>query len=209
MLLAIFLLLAALAYLNRVGLPDFIKAPLLAELRARGLDLSFSRLRLSAYRGLFAENIRFGATGQADGPQFFAKEADVRVNRSALLRLEVVPTALIFRQGDLVLPLMETNQPLQQLRLEAINTELRFLPNDQWELDNFQADSFGVKIKLSGTLTNASLARSWKSGSPTNAAPPLRALRQFVSTMEKIRFAGTPEIRIRAQADGRDPRSLR
>lgn len=208
-LLAIFFFLAALAYLNRVGLPDFIKAPVLAELRARGLDLNFTRLRLSAYHGLLAENVRLGTMGQAAAPQFFVKEMDVRVNRAALLRGEIVPTALFFRQGDFTFPLVETNQPPQQLRLEAINTELRFLPNDQWELDNFRAESFGVKIKLSGTLTNASLVRSWKSPGQTNAPPSLRPLREFANAMEKIRFAAPPEIRIHVRADGRDPRSLR
>ena len=207
-LLGVFFALCALAYLNRVGLPDFIKAPLLAELRARGLDLNFSRIRLRWYRGIVAEDIRLGPARQAEGAQFFAKEADVRLNRSALLRLEWQPTALILRQGDFTLPLLETNQPPQQLRLEAINTELRFLPNDEWELDNFQAECFGVKVKISGTLTNASLVRSWRSSAQPSASPSVRPLRRFVSAMEKIHFTSAPEIKLRAYADSRDARSF-
>ena len=45
-LLVILALLGALIYLNQSGLPGFVKRPLLEKLRARGVDLEFSRLRL-------------------------------------------------------------------------------------------------------------------------------------------------------------------
>jgi hypothetical protein len=63
--LVILALLGGLVYLNRVGLPGFAKKPLLEKVRARGFDLQFSRLRLSWYHGLVAENVRFG---RADEP---------------------------------------------------------------------------------------------------------------------------------------------
>ena len=46
-------------YLNQVGIPDFIKQPLLAKLRARGVELQFTRLRLRWYRGIVAEHVHF------------------------------------------------------------------------------------------------------------------------------------------------------
>src|SRR5438309_2174163 len=42
----VLLLLGGLVYLNRVGLPEFLKVRLVSELRARGVDLNFTRLRL-------------------------------------------------------------------------------------------------------------------------------------------------------------------
>ena len=54
--LLILALLGVLIYLNQIGLPDFAKKPLLEKLRARGLDLQFSRLRLRWYGGLTARN---------------------------------------------------------------------------------------------------------------------------------------------------------
>ncbi len=50
-------------WLHRVGLPDFIKDPLVAELRLRGLDVRFTRMRLIWYRGIVADNIQFGRPG--------------------------------------------------------------------------------------------------------------------------------------------------
>ena len=42
--------LGALIYLNLVGLPDFIKRPIVAKLRERGMVLEFSELRLHCCR---------------------------------------------------------------------------------------------------------------------------------------------------------------
>ena len=53
----VLLLLGSLTYLNRVGLPEFLKARLVSELRARGVVLEFTRMRLRWYHGLVAENV--------------------------------------------------------------------------------------------------------------------------------------------------------
>ena len=71
--LLILVLLGGLIYLNQIGLPDFAKKPLLENLRARGLDLQFSRLRLSWYRGIVAENVRFGRADEPLSPRFDAR----------------------------------------------------------------------------------------------------------------------------------------
>src|SRR5258708_24539259 len=67
--LVILLLVGVLSYLNQVGLPDFVKKPLLEKLRARGLDLRFSRLRLRWYNGFVAENVRFARTDEPLSPR--------------------------------------------------------------------------------------------------------------------------------------------
>jgi len=46
LLLFVLLFLGSLVYLNRVGLPEFLKARLVSELRARGVVLQFTRMRL-------------------------------------------------------------------------------------------------------------------------------------------------------------------
>ena len=82
-------MLGALLYLNRVGLPDFAKQPLLENLRARGLELEFSRLRLSWYRGIVAENVRFGRADEPLSPQLTAAQVQLRLNHRALARLRI------------------------------------------------------------------------------------------------------------------------
>src|ERR1700722_6507770 len=89
LLLLLFFLVAAFVYLNEVGLPGFLKAPLLEKLRARGVDLEFTRLRLHWNRGLVAENVRFGRADQdTNGPQFTFREVEVKLSHAAVLKFQ-------------------------------------------------------------------------------------------------------------------------
>jgi hypothetical protein len=82
-------LLAVLVYLNQVGLPDFAKKRLLEELRLRGINLQFSRLRLRFDQGIVAENVRFGRAEDALGPHLSAEEVQVRMSIKALVRFQL------------------------------------------------------------------------------------------------------------------------
>src|ERR1051325_8742484 len=84
MLMVTFVLVSALVYLNQVGVPGFIKRPLLQKLRDRGVNLQFPRLRWRWHHGLVAENVTFGATNDAPGPKLWAEEARVPLNSAAL-----------------------------------------------------------------------------------------------------------------------------
>src|SRR6516165_3967530 len=54
----VIVLIGAFLWFNRVGLPDFMKTRLVAAMREQGVELEFSRLRLSLVRGLVADNVR-------------------------------------------------------------------------------------------------------------------------------------------------------
>src|SRR5881394_2211785 len=82
-------LLGALIYVNQIGLPPFIKRPLLEKLRARGIDLQFTRLRLRWYEGIVAEEVRFGRAGESFGPQLTLQEAQLQLNRRALAKFQL------------------------------------------------------------------------------------------------------------------------
>src|SRR3974377_679852 len=97
--LLILLLVVAFAYLNQVGLPGFVKKPLLDELRARGVDLRFSRLRMRWYTGIVAENVRFGEAGEALSPHFTATEVRLHLDHHALTKLHLQVDTLFLRQG--------------------------------------------------------------------------------------------------------------
>src|SRR6476469_9464204 len=70
----ILLLLGTLIYLNRIGLPGFVKKPLLEKLRASGVDLQFSRLRLRWPQGIVAEGVRFGQVTTKSHPEVRAAQ---------------------------------------------------------------------------------------------------------------------------------------
>jgi hypothetical protein len=205
--LVILALLGAVAYLNQIGLPDFVKRPLLEKLRARGLDLQFSRLRLSWYHGLVADNVRFGRADEPLSPHLTLAEVRLRFNRAALLRLQFQLDSLALRQGRLVWPIAGPNQPPRQLAIDHLQADLRFLPGDQWALDHFTADFAGAAIHLSGTVANASAVREWKLLQAEPAAPAgawRNRLRQFADTLDRIHFSSPPEFRLDVRGDARD-----
>src|SRR5207247_9069774 len=125
-LLVILALLGALVYLNQSGLPGFVKRPLLDRLRARGVDLEFSRLRLRWYRGIVAENVRFGQARDPASPRLSAKEVEIELNGRALRRWQLQVDALDLRQGRLECPVGETNAT-RSLTVEDIHPRLRLL----------------------------------------------------------------------------------
>ena len=202
----ILVLAIVLGYLHRVGLPDCFKKPLLEKLRARGIDLQFSRLRLGFYPDLIAENVRFGSSDQGSGPHLTAKE--VRVELNAHLQ----PDGLILRQGRLVWPIEETNQAPRQLAVENIQAELHLLPADEWTLDNFQGEFAGARFRLSGTLTHASALREWKLFQGRQPAPAGAAwqdrIRRLAATLDRIHFSATPDLKLIVSGDGRDLQSF-
>ena len=205
--LLILALLGGLFYLNQIGLPDFAKKPLLEKLRARGFDLQFSRLRLSWYHGLVAENLRFGHADEPLGPHLTLGEVQLRLNYPALARLQVQVDSLMLRKGSLVWPIAETNEAPRHLVVENIQTDLRFLPGDEWALDHFTAGFAGAKIQLSGRVANASAIREWKFLGAERVAPanvPRSRLRQFADTLERTHFSAPPELRLDVQGDARD-----
>src|SRR5215510_5040611 len=87
-LLVMLVLLGAVIYLERYGLPRFVQRPLLEKLRARGVDLDFSRLRWRWYRGMVAENVSFGSAEEPLGPRLSAKEVELHLDADALTRFQ-------------------------------------------------------------------------------------------------------------------------
>src|SRR5690349_23549076 len=82
-------LLGVLIYVNQIGLPGFIKKPLLEKLRTAGIDLQFTRLRLRWYEGVVAENVQFGQTCKSFGPQLKLEEVQLQLNRRALSKFRL------------------------------------------------------------------------------------------------------------------------
>ena len=212
-LLLLFFLVAFFVYLNEVGLPNFLKAPLLEKLHAQGVDLEFTRLRIHWNRGVVAENVRFGRANQdTNGPQFTIKEVEVKLSHAALMKFQLNVDSLILRNGSFVWRLEETNQPPLALAVTNIQTQLRFLPGDQWELDHFIAAFAGARFQLSGSLTNASAVRDWgifQGHVETQPGLTRERMRKLVKTINDIKFSRPPELEVNLHGDARNMESLR
>jgi hypothetical protein len=209
----ILFILASLIYVNQVGLPGFVKRPLLDKLRERGVELQFSRLRLSWYRGIVAENVKFGPAAEKFGPQLKLSQVRVQVNWKALTHLRLQVDALELNRGRFSWPIPGTNTLWREISAENIQTELRFLPNDEWSLDNFRAVFAGGNIQLSGNVTNASRVRDWKflqarPGAPTPAGALQERLGKLADVLEQIHFSTPPELRLQISGDAGDLQSF-
>jgi hypothetical protein len=209
----ILLLLGCLIYVNQIGLPGFLKRPLLEKLRERGLDLQFSRLRLRWDQGIVAENVRFGSADEPLSPEFKVAQVQVELNHKALSKFQFQVDSLRLRRGRLAWPIAETNQPSRQLAVENIQTELRLLPGDEWALDHFKAVIAGAQIQLSGTVTNASAVRDWKlfegrGKKPTPGSVWQKRIRELADTLEAIHFSSPPELRVDLRGDAKDLQSF-
>jgi len=210
LLLVILLAAGTLVYLNRVGLPDFLKARLVTELRAHGVDLTFIRLRLRWYHGLVAENITLGRANDPAGPHLSVARADLKLDPAELRRLHLHVHSLRLYEGRFSLPLICSNRPPEPLVVNSIRTELRLLPGDRWELDHFQAFCLGARVTLAGTLTNASAVADWQFKRDTNQPPGAwqAQLREVIEIAKQMHFGHPPEIIASVFGDARVPASL-
>ena len=205
-------LLGALLYVNQIGLPGFAKKPLLENLRGRGVDLQFSRLRLSWQRGIVAEDVAFGQADSPSGPQLTATQVRLKLNHRALLRLRLQIDGVVLRQGRLSWQVEETNQAPRQITVKDIETEVNFLPEDEWSLDEFNALFAGARIQASGTVAHASAIRQWKFLKPREAAPAGQwrsRSRAVADLLEQIKFTRQPNLAVDIRGDARDLTSFR
>ena len=197
----------AVVWFNRIGLPDFLKTRLVATLHERGVNLEFSRLRLRFERGIVAENVRIGGTQTAAGPVLSLAEVQLQLDFRALFRRQLQVDGLLLRQGKFLWP----DSPTNTLRLDNIQTILRFQTNDTWTLDKFQADLAGARLKLSGEVAHAPEIRDWAifHGTKPASFPDLQAKLQKISgTLDRIHFDGTPQLTLTVDGDARDIHSF-
>jgi hypothetical protein len=210
----LFIIVAIGGYLNEVGLPGFVKRPLLNRLQARGVDLQFSRLRLRWYRGVVADDVRFGRAGDnAAGPRFRAREVELKLNRAALLRLQLNVDSLILHDGRLVWAPPENSISAASSVLAATNiqAQLRFLPGDEWVLDHFTASIDGLRLHLSASVTNASALRDWTILHPRPGAPAGQTedeVRRLTRILDRLKFAAPPDLIVNLDGDARNRESF-
>ena len=202
--LALLTLLLLALWLHRYGLPEFARERLVAELRLRGVELRFTRMRLIWYRGIVADDIHLGRPAETNSPQVSATEAEVHLRVRPLLHRQFDLEGVALRGGRVLIPIWGTNDTPRELVIEKLSGELKFLPGDQWDLRGFNAEAFGVKLRLSGSVTNATAMRSWKFGrtkpeEKSTAAFWYDLVRQF----EETKFTAPSDIMGTISGDAR------
>ena len=201
--LLVLVVLCVLIYLDRVGLPDFAKRRVLAELREHGLELRFETLRLRWFRGIVGQNVIAAPADSTSTVQLAIAEVALGVDWSALRQRQFHLDSATLHEARLVWPLRATNQPARQFVVEHLHGHLAFAAGDVWQLTQLRAESLGSKLFVSGVLTNASrlgeriaLARTAPSSQNTE-----QQLSQILGELEKFQFATPPEIQLTIRGD--------
>jgi hypothetical protein len=214
MILAALVVIFALLWFNRRGLPDFLTARIAAELQSHGFNLEFTRMRLSLVRGLVADNVRIGHSQIPGSPSLALAQIQLQLNFDALLRRQLQVDGLVLREGRLLWPVSPTNV----LVLDQIQTELRFATNDTWSLDNFHARFAGAQFNLAGEIAHAPEISRWQIFQPQKAARTLaqtnsRAAQsaefnKFLAALAGIHFNGSPQLSLLVNGDACDIHSF-
>src|SRR5580700_9824571 len=79
-LVAVLAAICAVIWFDRVGLPAFLTDHLVAALHEHGLDLKFSRMRLTFSSGLVAENVHLGRGESSQSPSVSARQVMLEIN---------------------------------------------------------------------------------------------------------------------------------
>ena len=178
----------ALLWLNRVGLPDFLMRPLLAELRAQGLEMECSRVRLRWYRGIVAENVRFAQAKQTTGLRATAQELVLRLDHAALWHRQFKLHGVALIDGRLEVPFAATNAPLRQLVVERWQSQVDFHSADRWQLSTFEGRCLGIDFQLSGTVAHAPALLALKPSSDATARQQAEFWNRMVAQLEQLQF---------------------
>lgn len=204
-LLLILLVAGILVSLDEVGLPKFLERQLLDRLHAGGIDLQVGRIRWRWYHGIVAEDVRFGLANESRGPKLTAEQVNIHLDHGALAHFHVHVDSIQLVRGKLRFPVSGTNAPNDDLTVNHIQTDLRLLPGDVWQLANFQAQFAGANIQLTGTVTNASAIRTWTFIHPRErSAVRQKRIKALADTVGAIHFSTPPDLFVDLRGDARD-----
>ncbi|KAB2653504.1 MAG: hypothetical protein DVB33_02930 [Verrucomicrobia bacterium] len=204
-------ILGTLIYLNLIGLPDFVKRPIITKLRERGIALDFSELRLHWSRGFVASKVKFGSVDSPAAPHLTADDLEFNFHMRALLAGKIQVDSITLRNGKIEWLITQTNEPDRTLVIENIESSLRMLPDDSWMLDDLRGQFAGANFFLKASLLNASAVADWKFGKDEDSVEATRwpmRLGKLADVMDQIKFSSPPELRLVVNGDARDLKSF-
>jgi AsmA-like C-terminal region len=196
------LLLYAFLHVNQIGLPDFVKRPLLEQLRERGAELDFSRMRVRLGRGIVIEHVNLARVREAAGEQVFAEQLQLKLRWADLLGLHAPTiTAVTVHGGRLTIPVATgTNAAPFRFAVENVDARLRFVSAESWDLERFEGTCHGGAFRAAGSVTNVFRVRH-----PSKPSAPSDAWKQvllrFGRSLDRMSFPQPPVLEIAFHAD--------
>lgn len=146
---------ALIVWLQFVGLPPLLYGPLKDAARQQGLDLSFSRLRVSVFQGLVLDDVRLSAKSLPAKNEVAVDRASVAVNWRQLLRGKFEISALELHGAQVYLPVYSAGNVTRSLRVTKARARLALadgivsIPLAQFNLQGIEVTATG-QVALQG-----------------------------------------------------------
>ncbi|MBL9174658.1 MAG: hypothetical protein JNL10_14065 [Verrucomicrobiales bacterium] len=201
----------ALIHLAYIGLPGFLKEPVLDIVREQGLELDYSRIRYVPVRGLVADQVNIRIRGESDRKPLLVRELRFRFDWRPLLRFSPPRLGSISLSGGSAARSIEgaPGEPSAVLRLEDLSGEIEFGSDNAWRLTWLNADVNGVTVEAMGSLSEVSrqLGRKRPAGQSADFRNP--ALARTLNEMDRMEFTDPPRVELQFAVNGGDlPRSV-
>ena len=199
-------------YLHLIGLPNFLKRPLVSELSSLGVDLQFQNVKMSWFWGFILEQPVVAAAAQTNGPVFSAAEIELGISAASAFQRKLRFDSIHITQGKITQPLSSTNQ-LPPLLIDQIEAGL-IVENNEARVDNFHARFREAEMTVSGTLTNIMAVRDLASllrqpAHSTNQATAASSMDHLAAVLEQFRWSGRPKINLVFSGDATNPASIK
>jgi hypothetical protein len=204
------LLLVAVICLHNFGLPGPLRRALVQSFARQGVNLQFSSLRLSWYKGIVAEQVVLRPVAATNAPQLEGRRVDLDLAPAALFRLRVEPQSVALTDGVLRLPYQTTNGESAELSVSNLNGTLRFVSGGGWHVDSLQGQLGLIALSVSGQVTNGGSLGDWQVFRPraTTVPSPLpKLLRQCSELLDSFAFTRPPALRLVFNVDGAQPQA--
>lgn len=203
------LVVAELAYLHLVGLPDFLKRPLLRKIRERGFEARFTNAHLTWGPAILIDNASFSGTNEA-GARLSAGMTDIRLNWDSLLhgRLKIDSVEVV--SGTVQIPV--SRRYGKRLSMDNVYMKMNLSSNDFAHFAECTAWLHGLQIRVNGDVANFSSLQNWRLParlrSNTNQ-PPENPSESVTNILEQIHFAENPRLEVHFFADGSNMNTFR
>lgn len=187
----------ALLWLHFAGLPRALHAPLVEAARREGLDIDFTRMRLSFLQGLVLDRVELRAERLPEAPDVAVDRAAIALNWRELLRGRVELTSLDLRGAQLFLPVVSAEGVTRTLRLTKARARL-MLADGVVSVPLARFNLQGIDVTATGQIA---LARDAVPTAPAGLVPP--EVSRALEVLESLDFGQKPprlEVEFAAQS---------
>jgi hypothetical protein len=193
----------ALLWLHFAGLPRALHDPLIEAARREGLDIGFSRMRLSFLQGLVLDKVQLRAGRLPDQPEVAVDRAALSLDWRELLRGRVELTSLDLRGAQLYLPVASAGGVTRTLRLTKARARL-MLADGLVRVPLARFNLQGIDVTASGQIA---LGAAPAPGPAAGLLPPEAS--RAVEVLESLDFGATaPALEVEFNAVSGDPGAL-